>query len=101
MIGLARILKELEISGIDTIHIRQDGFESTSTFVGNGMLFVSEPSDEVIHAYVVRILNDVMHDALVGASFGVEEDGARFVGEGSEHETVCGFVAELTQIRMH
>ena len=101
MIGLPRILKALEVDGLFTIHIRQNSFECTTSFVGYGMLFVSEPSHEVIHADVVGVLNDVMHDALVGVSFGVKEDGARFVGEGCEHDTVCFSGAVLTQNRMY
>ena len=82
------VLEYFEISGPHTIHIRQNGFEGATSLVSHGMLFVSEPSHEVIHSDVVRILDDVMHDALIGVSLGIEEDRTRFVGEGSEHETV-------------
>ena len=74
--------------GLFTIHIRQNGFECTTSFVSHGMLFVSEPSHEVIHSDVVRVLNDVMNDTFVGVTFGVKEDRARFFGEGLEHEAV-------------
>ena len=38
--GLSGILELLEIGGVGAIHIRQDGFESTATFVGDMMLLV-------------------------------------------------------------
>ena len=94
------VLQCLEILSLNTIHIRQNGFECTTSFVSYGMLFVSEPSQEVVHADVVRVLDDVMHDALIGVTLGVKEDGAGFVGEGSEHEPVCGFAAEMSHDRM-
>ena len=101
MIGLPRVLQSLEVLGLDTIYIRQNGFEGSTPFVSHGMLFVSEPAHEVIHADVVRVFDDVMHDALVGVTFGVKEDGAGFVGKSLEHDTVCGFAAKMTQNRMY
>lgn len=95
MIGFPRIFQKFEISGLDTIHIRQNGFECATSFVGNGMLFVSDPSHEVIHADVVRVLDDVMHDTLVGVSFGIEEDGTRLLGKSLEHETMSLTVVEM------
>ena len=38
--GLSWVFELLEISGVGAVHIRQDGFESTATFVGDMMLLV-------------------------------------------------------------
>ena len=37
---LSGIFEFLEIGGVGAVHIRQDGFEGSATFVGNMMLFV-------------------------------------------------------------
>ena len=89
------VLEFFEVLDLHAIHIRQNGFESTTTFISNSVLFVGEPSQEVIHTDVVRVFDDVMDEPFVGVAFGIEEDGTRFVVEGSEHETVRALAIEV------
>ena len=50
---------------------------------------------------VSRILDNVMHDTLVGVSFGIKENRARFVGEGSEHEAVRILFVEMLHLGVY
>ena len=89
--GFARVFKKFEALCRHDVHVRQDGLECPTAFVSDVVLLISEIPDEVVHADVIGVLDDVMDEAFVGLAFGIEEDRTGFICVGGSHETVGGF----------
>ena len=95
------VLESFEERSGYSVHIGQDLLEGAAAVVGDVMLLVGKPPNEVIHSDVVWIFDDVMDDALVGFTIGIEIDRARFIGVSGSHETVGGYMVVIAHVRMY
>ncbi len=74
------------------VAIRDEVFQGTATVVGFAVLRVREPAEEIFHAVVERVIDEVMTVTEIRFAFAVKEDLA-FSVENLAHEDMAGFVS--------
>lgn len=77
------------------VAVGDDRLERAPTAVGDAVLGIREPTEEVLRAVVERFLDEVMTEAVVGFAVSVDE-GRSFTIEDLAHEDVAGSISFLT-----
>ena len=80
------------------VAIGDDRLERAPTAVGDAVLGIREPAEEVLRAVVEGLLDEVVTDAVVGFAVSVDE-GRSFTIEDLAHEDVAGFAFMMTHYR--
>ena len=80
------------------VAIRDGSFEGTTSAVGDSMLGIREPAEEVLRAIVKGILDEMVADAVVGLALTIDKGGT-FAIEYLAHEDVAGFAIMMAHCR--
>ena len=77
------------------VAIGDDRLERAPTAVGDAVLGIREPAEEVLRAVVEGLLDEVVTDAVVGFAVSVDE-GRSFAVEDLAHDDVAGLFIVAT-----
>ena len=80
------------------VAVGNDLFERLSTFVGFGVLFVSEPAKQVLRCIVERIVYEMVADTKVRLTLSIDESWSVAI-ENLTHERMTGSASMIAHTR--